>query len=216
MGKRLFTNNARSTLASGISDVATTLTVATGDGAKFASPSAGDWQDITLDDGVNIEIVHLTARSGDVLTVTRAQEGTTGVAFSTGAKVEARFTAGAANSMVPVVQPFDATAYYPGVPTASAKVLRVPVARAISFPANFSGSYGVASVAATGSTAFDVQKNGSSIGTITFAAAASTATFTTAGGAAQSLAAGDVLAIIAPATPDATLADVGFVLAGTR
>lgn len=216
MGNRLFTNNARSTLASGISNVATTIAVATGEGALFASPSGGDWQDITLDDGVNIEIVHLTARSGDTLTVTRAQEGTTGVAFSTGAKVEARFTAGAAQSMVPAVQPFDVHAFYPGVPTASAKVLRVPVARAVSFPANFGGSYAKASVAATGSTVFDVQKNGSSIGSITFAAAASTATFVTAGGAAQSLAVGDVLSIIAPGTADATLADVGFVLAGTR
>jgi hypothetical protein len=113
-------------------------------------------------------------------------------------------------------QPFDVHAFYPGIPTASAKVLRVPVARAVSFAANFAGSYGKASAAATGSAAFDVQKNGSSIGTITFAAAGSSATFATSGGAAQTLAAGDVLSIIAPGTADATLADVGFVLAGTR
>lgn len=216
MGSRLFTNNARSTLASGISNVATSIAVATGDGSKFASPSGGDWQDVTLDDGTNIEIVHLTGRSGDTLTVTRGQESTTAVAFSAGAKVEARFTAGAANSMTPTIQPFDASAFYPGAPTASAKVLRIPVARTVSFSANFSGSYAKASANATGSTAFDVQKNGSSIGTITFAAGASTATFASAGGAAQSLAAGDVLSIVAPATPDATLADIGIVLAGTR
>jgi hypothetical protein len=113
-------------------------------------------------------------------------------------------------------QPFDVHAFYPGIPTASAIVVRVPVARAVGFVADFVGSYGKASAAATASMAFDVQKNGSSIGTITFAAAASTATFTTAAGAAQTLAAGDVLSIIAPATPDATLADPGFVLAGTR
>jgi hypothetical protein len=35
-------------------------------------------------------------------------------------------------------------------------------------------------------------------------------------GTSKSLSAGDVLAIIAPASPDATLADPGFVLAGTR
>ena len=102
MGNRLFTNNARSTLASGISNSATSIAVASGQGAKFASPSGGNWQDVTLDDGTNIEIVHLTARSGDTLTVTRAQESTTAVAFSAGAKVEARFTAGAAGTNAPI------------------------------------------------------------------------------------------------------------------
>lgn len=117
---------------------------------------------------------------------------------------------------VAVAQPFDLTAFYPGIPTASAIVVRVPVARAVNFAANFSASQGKASANATASTTFDVQKNGVSIGSIVFAAAASSATFTTSGGAAQSLAAGDVLSIVAPATPDATLANVGFALAGTR
>lgn len=111
-------------------------------------------------------------------------------------------------------QPFDVHAFYPGKPTASALVLRVPLARAVSFPANFSGAYGRASAAATGSTVFDVQKNGASIGSMTFAAGATTATFSTSG--AVSFAAGDILSVISPATADATLADVGLVLAGTR
>lgn len=111
-------------------------------------------------------------------------------------------------------QPFDLTAFYPGVPPASVKVTRVPFARAVTFPANFAGSIGIASVAATASTVFDVRKNGSSIGSITFAAGATTATFSTTG--AVSLAAGDYLSIWTPSTPDATLADPGFVLAGSR
>ena len=114
-----------------------------------------------------------------------------------------------------VSQPFDLTAFYPGVPTASAIVTRVPVARAVTFPDDFAGSYGVASAAATASTAFDVKKNGSSVGTITFALGQTTATFVTSGTTVV-MAAGDVLQIVAPGTPDATLADVGFVLAGTR
>lgn len=116
----------------------------------------------------------------------------------------------------PATQPFDAAAFYPGLPAASAVLLRVPIARAVTFPANFAGSYGKASANATGSTAFDLQKNGVSVGTMTFAGGASSATFTSSGGAAVNFAAGDVLAVIAPATPDATLADVGLVLAGTR
>ena len=127
--------------------------------------------------------------------------GTTGVTGATG---------------VPGTQPFDFGAFISGVPTTSAIVTRSPVAREITFPANFSGSYGVARVAATASTAFDIQKNGSSIGTITFAISATTATFVSSGGAQQTTVAGDYLSIIAPASADATLADIGFVLAGTR
>lgn len=111
-------------------------------------------------------------------------------------------------------QPFDVHAFYPGVPSASAIVTRIPVARAVTFPSGLSGSYGKASVAATSTTNFDVQKNGSSVGTISFAASATSATFTAA--SAITLAAGDILAIVAPSTADATLANVGFVLAGTR
>ena len=115
-----------------------------------------------------------------------------------------------------ITQPFDVTGFYPGVPTASAKVLRVPIARAITLPGNFSGSYFSASANATASTVFDVQKNGSSIGTVTIGAGGTTATFATTSGTAKTFAAGDVLSIIAPASPDATLADPAFVLAATR
>lgn len=113
-------------------------------------------------------------------------------------------------------QPFDVHAFYPGIPAASAKVTRIPIARAVTFPTNFAGSYFTASVGAAGTTVFDVQKNGASIGSISIAAGGMTATFTTAGGTAKSFAAGDVLMILAPGTPDATLADIGLVLAGTR
>ena len=111
-------------------------------------------------------------------------------------------------------QPFDLTAFYPGVPSASAIVTRVPVARDITFPASLTGSIGNATVAATAQTDFDVQKNGATVGTIRFAAASTSATFIAA--SAITLAAGDILSVSAPATPDTTLSNVGFVLAGTR
>lgn len=116
----------------------------------------------------------------------------------------------------PLSQPFDLTAFYPSIPTASAKVTRIPIARAVTFAANFAGSYFTASANATGTTVFDVQKNGSSIGSISIAASGTTATFTTTSGTSKSFAAGDVLMIVAPASPDATLADPGFVIVGAR
>lgn len=111
-------------------------------------------------------------------------------------------------------QPFDLTAFYPGTPTASALVTRVPIARAVTFPAGLVGSIGTATAAATASAAFKVQKNGADVGAITFAAGATSATFTAAD--PITFAAGDLLSIIAPATADDSLTDVGFVLAGTR
>jgi hypothetical protein len=111
-------------------------------------------------------------------------------------------------------QPFDLTAFYPGVLPASALVTRVPVARAVAFPAGLTGSIGKASVAATASAVFAVLKDGASVGTVTYAAGSATATFTAA--SAFTLAAGNVLSIVGPATPDTTLANVGIVLAGTR
>ena len=89
-----FSNNAISTLASGINNSATSITLASGDGAKFPSLTGSEYFRATLIDASNnLEIVKVTARSSDVLTVTRAQENTTARAFATGDRIELRITA---------------------------------------------------------------------------------------------------------------------------
>lgn len=98
---QLFTNNASSTLAAGISVGATSLTVFGGEGVKFPAPVAPDFALVTLyqksgTTEINHEIVKVTARTGDVLTIERAQEGTTARAFNSGDAVELRWTAGSA------------------------------------------------------------------------------------------------------------------------
>lgn len=90
---QLFSNNANTLLDATITAGATSLTVSTGDGAEFQSPTDGDFELITLSDGVNIEIMKVTARSSDVFTVVRGQEGTAAFAFVAGAIVEGRVTA---------------------------------------------------------------------------------------------------------------------------
>ena len=91
---QLFANNATSTLASGISDTALSLTVASGHGARFPNPTGGDYFLATLEKSNGTrEIVKVTARATDTLTIERAQEGTTAAAFSTGDTVELRGTA---------------------------------------------------------------------------------------------------------------------------
>lgn len=92
----LLTNNARSTLAGALTDIGTTLSVQTGDAAKFPSPTGDDWFPVTVvkADGT-YEIMRCTGRAAAVLTVERAQEGTTAVAFDAGERIDLRLTAGA-------------------------------------------------------------------------------------------------------------------------
>lgn len=113
-------------------------------------------------------------------------------------------------------QPFDIHTFHPGVPAASAKLYRGKLARAVTFPANFVGAQFTASVNATASTVFAIQKNGESVGTCTIAAGTATPAFASSGGAEVSYAAGDIFAVICPATPDATLADPAITFAGAR
>lgn len=87
-------NNAFGTLAAGINSSATSITLTTGQGARFPTLGAGDYFYATLiDTSNNLEIVKVTARSTDVLTVVRAQESTTARAYSTGDRIEIRLTA---------------------------------------------------------------------------------------------------------------------------
>ena len=82
-----------------------------------------------------------------------------------------------------------------------------------TFPAGLAGSFGTAGTAATAAASFAIAKNGTAVGTMDFAAGATSATFTMA--TATSFAGGDVLTIIAPAAPDATLANLAWSLTGT-
>jgi hypothetical protein len=66
----------------------------------------------------------------------------------------------------------------------------VVLSRAVSFADEFAGARAYAEVTATAATVLDVHKNGSPIGTITFGTGASTGTFATAGGGAETFAAG--------------------------
>lgn len=78
-------NNAASLLAAEIAAGATSLSVPAGDGAEFPSTTFH----ISIDD----EIILCTSRTTDVLTVTRAQEGTIAAIHLAGAEVRLNITA---------------------------------------------------------------------------------------------------------------------------
>lgn len=94
MGLKL-KNDAISRLASGISSSDTSITLTPGSGTSFPALSAGDYFPATIikSDGSR-EIVRVTGRSSDVLTVVRAQEGTVAQTFNANDKIELRLTAG--------------------------------------------------------------------------------------------------------------------------
>jgi hypothetical protein len=117
-------------------------------------------------------------------------------------------------ALVPVAEPFDVGLHLPDLSTAGALLAEVVLARPVDFPSAFSGSTGYARIAATAETVLDVQKNGSNIGTVTFAAASATPVFALP--SATSFAAGDRLAVVNEDPADATLAGVSLTFAGTR
>ena len=94
----VFSNNAKTTLASSVSTSATSISVA--DGSVFPALSGSDYAYVTFEDtSGNVEIVKLTALSGNTLTVVRAQDNTSARAFSSGDKCELRLTAAGLNEV---------------------------------------------------------------------------------------------------------------------
>lgn len=84
MAIQLYTNNAKTILASAVNSSQTTITVASGKGALFPSPTTGQMFKVTMvsaSDATVYEICNCTSRTGDVLTVVRGQEGTTAKPF---------------------------------------------------------------------------------------------------------------------------------------
>ena len=149
------------------------------------------------------------------LTVAR---GTTGIAVPAG--TAAVFYTDASNDGVwPAVaaaaaMPYDIACYVPGALTDNQVLLRFVAPRALLLPAGLTGSRGITGTAPPAQTDIGIEVGGVSRGTVRFAAAATTATFIAA--SPVSLAAGDVLTLVAPAAGAAVLADVAITLAGTR
>jgi hypothetical protein len=113
-----------------------------------------------------------------------------------------------------IAQPYDLYGYFSTKPTASQVIWIGTVPRTVVLPASLTGSYGKCLDAATASTVFDIQVNGVSKGSMTFGVGGTTATFTFA--SPVTLSAGDVVQIIAPASPDATCGRIYQTLVGTR
>ena len=133
--------------------------------------------------------------------------------LATKADVATTYTKTEVDAKVGTAQIYDIGGFSQGKPDASSSLLRLVAPRAISLPQNLTGSIAKSGTAATGSTVFTLKKNGTQIGTMTFAASGSTATFSFA--SAVSVAIGDIIDMVAPATQDATLSDISVTLVAT-
>lgn len=84
--------SVETTLASGISNSATSMTVASGTGSALTQGSGfvnGDQFTVAIDpDTQNEEIVFITVQSSDTFTITRGRAGSSAIAHSAGAAVK--------------------------------------------------------------------------------------------------------------------------------
>lgn len=81
MAARLYVNNFETTLNGSITNVATSIAIT--DATGLPTITGSDFYYLTINDGVNVEIIKVTARTGNTLTtVVRGQEGTSGTAFA--------------------------------------------------------------------------------------------------------------------------------------
>jgi hypothetical protein len=111
---------------------------------------------------------------------------------------------------------YDVPTYIADKRPAGAVAFRHTFTKAVDFAANFALSDADALAAATASAVFLIKKNGTQVGTLTFAASGTTGTFASTGGTAVSFVVGDILEIVAPNPQDATLLGVSITLAGVR
>lgn len=99
MAKQIFSNDASSLLAASINASDLTIQVASGEGARFPSPGAGEFFIVTLENSSgDREVVKIESRSTDLLTVAsggRGQEGSSAASWTNGqTRVELRLTKG--------------------------------------------------------------------------------------------------------------------------
>jgi hypothetical protein len=184
---------------------------------RFSATPVGSGKKLTLpavkrlvyvgNDGANDLIVK---RGSTEITVASAEGGFFYVDATTNGLVQLSSGGGGGGGAAAA----DLGIFISGKPGAASKVLRFNVIRAFTLPSSLTGSSFTAGTAATASSVFTIKNNGSSIGTITFAAAGSVGTVSFS--STVNFVATDLIEVVAPTSQDATLADVALNFLGSR
>jgi hypothetical protein len=170
MSERKYSNNITTRLTAQLTAGGTTANVTAGDGALFAAANGSDWIIGTLRNmsgykDVAREIVKITNRSTDALTITRAQEGTTALQFEVGAVLDVDFTAASMTELPTVTN-------YGGVATTSGGI---PAVIALNSQTGKTAAFGAQTVYTAPATdgfymvcGYATVTNAATSGTITF------------------------------------------------
>lgn len=110
---------------------------------------------------------------------------------------------------------YNVSGFFVTTPTATEVLLNHVFSETVVFPDNFAGSVAHIATNPTASFVLDVQKNGSSIGTLTVSTGGAM-TFATTGSGDETFVSGDRLRILAPGTPDATAANMTWTFKGRK
>lgn len=152
--------------------------------------------------------------------VWRSSNGNAAVNFAAGTKVCGISISGRTWAAVQLAaRRWRERVYRPGTLTSSQVVHRVPVDEAVAIPANWANSLATCETAPNAAVTLGIfagATGATQIGTISFASGATTGTFTSPSGAAQAIAANDILRIVGPSSANGTFAGVSITLVGFR
>lgn len=101
MANIIFANYAYSQLSAGLSSGATTLSVTTTHGARFPNPTGAEYFYLVIENAsLDYEIVRVTARAGDSMTIVRGQDNTVAQTWNAGDVVGLRMVAAVLNDAI--------------------------------------------------------------------------------------------------------------------
>jgi hypothetical protein len=113
----------------------------------------------------------------------------------------------------PDPMPYDAAFYVADTPITNQIIGEVMFARSCTIPDDFSGSVGYTGTNPTATFEIDIQRNGTSVGHVSFSTGG-IATFVT-DATTVTMSAGDRLTLVAPTTVDAAVAEIAITIAAT-